>query len=583
MPDKLNNFQSGIEELQEDSDELLKKVQELLTLLVKTLKIFCIYPSDNPIPKEFKNNLFKKLVEFLEKYEELKIQVDQSKLIFRDKIILQEEKKDEGISFALYRDGIREITFLSGIEQDELDSILEIISCCIKSNLPEDDMVTLFWEKELAHIKFLVVDEFLSEELSDLPQTIGDNDLKKVYYSEIELDENEEKSKGIPHKIEIDRFVHDLDLIPEKELKELKTLVEKDKKFEPLKELFLILREIFWGEKELQEFLETVNILEKLLDSLVSQGDFYLASEMLLMLKEVEKFNVEKAQSNRSERIKDTINRAGDNERIKTLTRVLNQDLKMDLYTAGKYISLLNLNSIPHLVDMLAELEHFPARRMVCRVLENAGEKNIDLLGKGVYDRRWYVVRNIVWVLGRIGSPVAIPYLKKTIAHLDIRVRKETLQALSNIEGGEVTKILLRVLEDSEERFRIEAAKLLSKKQDQAVIDSVSSILCRKDFRDKSKTEKEALLQSWVEINKDKAISLLKKLILKRTWIKREKQRETSSLALKALASVNTSLAQDSLKELSARSSRKIRQQAKSLWEKVSIKSSENIQKSDLS
>ena len=66
MPDKNNNFQPGIEELHEEPAELLKEVRDIGTLLVKTLKIFCIYPSDNPIPKEFKHNLFKRLSDYLE-------------------------------------------------------------------------------------------------------------------------------------------------------------------------------------------------------------------------------------------------------------------------------------------------------------------------------------------------------------------------------------------------------------------------------------------------------------------------------------------------------------------------------------
>jgi len=468
------------------------------------------------------------------------------------------------------------------MEKEELISFLEIISRCLKTVLHEDDMVTLLWEKELSHIKLLVVDEFLSEDLTDLPQPVGDKNLKSLYYSEIELEDKEEKRKEIPTRIEIERFVRDLDLIPEKELKELKILLEKDKNFDPLKELFSVLQEIFWGEREFPDFSETVKIMEKLLDSLVSQGDFYLASEVLFMLKQMERSQVEKAQSNRSERIKETINRAGDKERIKALTQILNQKTKSDLFSARKYLSLLNLNAIPHLVDMLAELEYFPARRVVCTVLENVDEKNIDLLGKGIYDRRWYVVRNIVGILGRIGSSGALPYLKKAIIHQDIRVRKETLDALTAIEGKEVAQLLLKTLEDPEERLRIKATKLLGQKQAQEAVDPISGILRRKDFRDRSKAEKEALLKAWANLGKDEAIPLLRKLVLKRTWLRREKQRETSSLALKALASIDTSLSQDNLKELCTRGNRKIRQQAKALWEKGSVKRSEQITKSDL-
>jgi hypothetical protein len=571
MPEDKIRFQSEIKELQEDSAGQIKAIKDLVTLLVKTLKICCIYPSDNPIPNEFKNNLFKRLFDFLGENEELKIRVEQSKLYSEDKLILQEEKEDEGVSFALYRDGIREIAFQRGIEPEELYTFLEIVSRCLKSFLPEDDIVTLLWEKELTHIKFLVVDEFLSEDLLDLPQPVGAKDFKNLHYSEVELKDEEEERKGISTKIEIERLLRDLDLTPEKELKELKTLLEKDKDFEPLKEIFSILREMILGEKEFPDFAETVNISEKLLDSLVSHGDFYLASEVLLLLKDMEKVKSDADQSNRSERFKEAINRAGDRERMKVLTQVLNQNSKSDLFSARKYLTLLNWNAVPHLVDMLGEMESFPARKMVCSVLENVGEKNIDLLGKGIYDRRWYVVRNLVSVLGRIGSYRAIPYLKKTIAHEDIRVRKETLEALSRIEGGEVTDTLLKALEDSDERLRIKAAELLSQRPGQEAFLHLSELLSRKNFKDKSKVEKEAFLKSWAQIGKDESILLLKKLILKRAVLKREKHKETSALALKALASLKTPLSQDTLKELCSKGSRRVQKQAKALWEKTSL------------
>jgi hypothetical protein len=457
------------------------------------------------------------------------------------------------------------------MDREELFAFLEIMSRGLKSTLPEDDLVTLFWEKELAHIKFLVVDEFLSEELVDLPQPVGEKDLKKLYYSEVNLEGKTENLKELPHKIEVDRFLRDLDLVPEKELEELKTLLEKDENFEPLKESFAVLEEILFSEKEYHEFSETVKLLEKLLDSLIGQGDFYLASEVLLLLKNLEKTEADTGQSNRTIRIKEAVDRAGDKERMRILTQILNQKISLDLFSVKKYLSFLSWNTIPHLVDMLGELENFASRKMVCSILENVGEQNINLLSKGIYDRRWYVVRNIVGIFGRISSPLALPYLKKTIAHEDIRVRKETLEALSHIEGKEGTSILLNALEDPDERLRLKVAKVLSQRPPSPeALDYVSALLLRKDFRDKNQAEKETLLETWAKIGKDEAIPLLKKLILKKTWFKREKQTETSSLALKSLASIGTSLSQESLKEFSLKSKKKIQKQAKALCEKVS-------------
>ena len=569
MSDETLDLKSDLDELQDQSNELLKAAQEVVNLFIKAIKIFCIYPPDNPIPKEFRHNLFRKLTEFLDENEELRLGIDQSRLLFKDKVILKEEKKDEGVAFALYRDGIRELSFHKGLVQEEMFSFLEAITSCLKSSLPEDDLVTLFWEKDLPHIKFSAVDEFLTEDISDLPQPTGTKDLKQLYYSEIDLEESKMKEVELPARIQVERFLRDLDLVPQQELNELKYLLEKDKSFEPLKEMFFILKEVLSGDKEFSDFSETVLLLEKLLDSLVGQEDFYLASEVLLLLKNLEKAESEAGQTHRAERIKEALNRAGDKERMKALTQILNQNPRLDLFSARKYLSLLGRNTVPHLVDMLGELENFATRSMVCTVLENWGEKSIELLSKGVYDRRWYVVRNIVGVLGRIGSPLAIPYLRRTIGHEDLRVRKQTLEALSKIKGEEVNSILLSILEDPEEKLRVRAARFLGERPCQEVVDYVSNLVTRKDFRDKSQEEKKILLETLAHTGKDEAVNLFKKMVLKKTWFKKEKQKESSYLALKALASVNTSLCLEALKELSTIGSRKTRQQANQLLEKL--------------
>jgi HEAT repeat protein len=569
MSDETLDLKSDLDELQDQSNELLKAAQEVVNLLIKAIKIFCIYPPDNPIPKEFRHNLFRKLTEFLDENEELKLGIDQSRLLFEDKVILKEEKKDEGVAFALYRDGIRELSFHKGVEQEELFSFLEAISSCLKSSLPEDDLVTLFWEKDLPHIKFSAVDEFLTEDISDLPQPAGTKDLKQLYYSEIDLNESRTKEVELPARIQVERFLRDLDLVPQQELNELKFLLDKDKSFEPLKEMFFILKEVLSGDKEFSDFSETVLLLEKLLDSLVGQEDFYLASEVLLLLKNLEEAESGAGQTHRAERIKEALNRAGDKERMKALTQILNQNPRLDLFSARKYLSLLGRNTVPHLVDMLGELENFATRSMVCTVLENWGEKSIEFLSKGVYDRRWYVVRNIVGVLGRIGSPLAIPYLKRTIGHEDLRVRKQTLEALSRIKGEEVNSILLSILEDPEEKLRVRAARFLGERPSQEAFEFISNLVSRKEFRDKSQEEKKILLETLARTGKDEAVNLFKKMVLKKTWFKKEKQKETSYLALKALASVNTPSSLEALKELSSSGSRKTRQQANQLLEKL--------------
>ena len=53
---------------------------------------------------------------------------------------------------------------------------------------------------------------------------------------------------------------------------------------------------------------------------------------------------------------------------------------------------------------MLGKLVSKAARLMVCDYLARHGRANSTIIGGAVRDKRWYVARNAVMILGRIGG-----------------------------------------------------------------------------------------------------------------------------------------------------------------------------------
>ncbi|NIQ93499.1 MAG: HEAT repeat domain-containing protein, partial [Desulfuromonadales bacterium] len=41
---------------------------------------------------------------------------------------------------------------------------------------------------------------------------------------------------------------------------------------------------------------------------------------------------------------------------------------------------------------------------------------------------RWYVVRNVVYILGEMRNAEVLPHLTKLLKHDDVRVRRETMR-----------------------------------------------------------------------------------------------------------------------------------------------------------
>ena len=82
----------------------------------------------------------------------------------------------------------------------------------------------------------------------------------------------------------------------------------------------------------------------------------------------------------------------------------------------------------------------------------------VPLLEDMIGDERWFVVRNMVGILGEIRSADAVEHFRRTIAHSDARVRRETILALSKLGGEEAVPLLAQGLNDAEANLRGTAA-----------------------------------------------------------------------------------------------------------------------------
>ena len=58
----------------------------------------------------------------------------------------------------LYKDGIRELCFLRDVEQEELVTLIDIMTRVRKASPDEDDLLTLLWEQEFSFVRYRYVD-----------------------------------------------------------------------------------------------------------------------------------------------------------------------------------------------------------------------------------------------------------------------------------------------------------------------------------------------------------------------------------------------------------------------------------------
>jgi HEAT repeat protein len=122
---------------------------------------------------------------------------------------------------------------------------------------------------------------------------------------------------------------------------------------------------------------------------------------------------------------------------------------------AYAYIKTLDRAGTSLLLDLLAEEADRDVRLFLLNILKDLGKNQIALVGEQLSDRRWFVVRNAVRILGDTGTEQAITFLHKVVDHQDVRIREEVIHALLNIGGRKAAGLLARYLKDKNEALRV--------------------------------------------------------------------------------------------------------------------------------
>lgn len=142
-------------------------------------------------------------------------------------------------------------------------------------------------------------------------------------------------------------------------------------------------------------------------------------------------------------------------ELVKRLGRARSEDERLGLRSSILHIGA---DCVSPLVRELTAASDLTARRNYRDALVALDHVGVPLLSDMVGDERWFVVRNMVGILGEIRSPDALEHFARTIRHDDARVRRETILALTKLGGEEAVPLLVRGLGDGEAGLRAAAA-----------------------------------------------------------------------------------------------------------------------------
>lgn len=488
----------------------------ILIELNKAVKMHNFYPQGHPQLDAALEKCFLQLKRTLGVQLEIKWRVDQ-KGFYDGKTPLAPGNMDvAGLAKRLFFRRIKELTFTDRLTAGDLKIFLSVVKLEPEELQALGGAEAYFAEKD---VNGILINALNYDDLRKIKKELEEKkkDQEKVIEEE---KKKEEEEAGESQKIE---EIQDLPPLPEpgpvKEdtLPELIEKLKKERDFLKYHDISVRIREkaeVVLMERRFEEiFPAMVVLLEHALPTSELAGDIKAtASERLasLFTREMIKYLVVRA-GNKDEPYRTAIHRM--------------------LLSAGE-------EAVEELLDAIIEAQEAVRRRNLFNALVLFGGRIRPQVEGRLKHKEWYVVRQMLALLGELGDPDSIGAIEGTFSHPEVRVKKEAMKALVKIHSPRSTQILLRMLGDEDPSVVMQAIISLGMLKDPGAIEALGAIATKREaFADNQDQKKEAVKALGI-IGDRKALPYLTGILFRKVWFGKRSNEEMRAMAAWSLGAI---------------------------------------------
>ncbi|HEY6873654.1 MAG TPA: HEAT repeat domain-containing protein [Geobacteraceae bacterium] len=530
-------------EATEISKEEIALAAEVMQAIVKTSKGFRMYLPNNPLLARFVEELKTRIGKHLSLYGEYMLDIDQFELRYKGKIVYENRDPKESMAFKMYSDGIRFIIFSEGLEESELCEFLDIVGKDRPSDV-DDDIVTLLWEKDLPHLTYILAEDFLEFDSAGGGSPLLESQQDKIsgiYKSISSVNVPPSSPMLIPQKI--------LTLTDE-EADWLKKARDAEEKRKPLDEVIQIITSILIGEKDPVLFGEFLEIMAKMTENLANAGELKYLFSLVRFLGNLAK-NENISPSNR-EMIATAMGMIFSERALKVLATAIDATDAIDPEELLEFLHFFGKPAIERICELLAMVEKMKMRRVIIQVLIEIGHETPEVFFPFLSDQRWYVARNMIFILTRIGSSAALDRIVGLISHREPRIRREVLNYLERIPEAKAKTYILKFLRDESSAIRVRALQVLGGSKCTFALKPIAALAASDQFSEKELMEKKAVFEAMGELGADQMLPMFREMLMKKYWFNKSREKESVICAVAGLTRVRSSAAVKLLEEANA-------------------------------
>jgi HEAT repeat protein len=214
-------------------------------------------------------------------------------------------------------------------------------------------------------------------------------------------------------------------------------------------------------------------------------------------------------------------------------------------------VSILERGRIPALVERLASESDRSRRSELVNLLKGMATSRPAPFARYLQDSRWFLVRNVVAILGSTANRGVLATLDQVAKHTEPRVRKEYVRAISQIPEAEDR--IVKTLADRDPRVQVAAIHALVARKSRRSLDPlVALIRVAPPYEGSSQSIRQEAVLALGKLGFDAAFAVLSEIVGRKTLLGHVEPTDLRVAATKALGLLGTPQARAVLEDLAA-------------------------------
>lgn len=524
-------------------------IEEMLRLLARAMRARQLYLPNNPMYLRAQEGLRAAFGPIWELTHEIVLEVTDTQLRWEGYAVAKEaDKTSDALPWLLYKDGIRELHLLRGVEVAEIITLLQIIARVRKASPDEDDLLTLLWEQEFAFVRYRYVDVSME---GAMPIEASD-DADKERLVEPHLVQEPPQEAILPGGVvNLDDFSATLYFLDERETEYLRSEIENEYRAELRANVVSALLDIYEQQTDFKVRDEITRLLEGLLVQILSAGDLKTAAYLLREVNLTASRAREMTPPQR-ETLLALPERMSDPESLSQLLQSLDERVELPVQEdLNALFDQLRVASLGTIFEWLERIQSPRVRQLLEAAAGRLASANTGELVRLIGSSERAVMIEAMRRAGSMKAAAAVTALARQSVHDEPRVRAVAVQALAEIGTPGALQQLERAIDDAEREVRVAAVRAFASRTHKPALAKLETAVRGKRLHEADLTEKMAFFEAYGALCGDAGVPQLDASLNGKGLFGRREDPEVRACAAMALGKVGTATAMAALRKAS--------------------------------